>query len=340
MSGLWMRRTTRLVAAVLLCLLLSSALFAAPWRFIATGDSRGSDNGVNTVILSELATEIVSQDVDLIVFPGDLVNGGVNQEALESQLLTWRDTMQPVYDAGIGVYPVRGNHDLGSPSGDTAWNNVFSGPYALPQNGPEGELNLTYSVAHENALFLGLDQYIRSHRVNQDWVDDQLAANTRPHVFTFGHEPAFKVRHSDCLDDYPAERDAFWLSLEGAGSRAYFCGHDHFFNQARVDDDGDPDNDVHQFVVGTAGAPLYSWSGSYSGNNGDYTLENVYHAREYGYILGEIDGLSVTLTWMERISEGVYTAQHSWSYTAIPEPPLASLIVMGGILARCLLRRR
>jgi hypothetical protein len=107
-----------------------------------------------------LATEIVSQGVDLVVFPGDLVNGYNSQEALESQLLTWRDTMQPIYDAGIGVYPVRGNHDLGSPPGTTAWNNVFSGDYALPQNGPDGELNLTYSVAHENALFLGLDEYV------------------------------------------------------------------------------------------------------------------------------------------------------------------------------------
>jgi len=78
-------------------------------------------------------------------------------------------------------------------------------------------INPTFAVAHENALFIGLDNYVTPHRVNQAWLDQQLAANPRPHVFAFGHEPAFAVRHSDCLDDYPAARDAFLASLTDAG---------------------------------------------------------------------------------------------------------------------------
>ena len=103
----------------MLCAAITSSSLGDPWRFIATGDSRGSDNGVNATILGELATEIVNQSVELVIFPGDLVTGGVDQATLESQLLNWRGIMQPVYDAGIGVYPVRGNHDLGSPAGVT-----------------------------------------------------------------------------------------------------------------------------------------------------------------------------------------------------------------------------
>jgi hypothetical protein len=328
------RASLRLVGGFLVLATLCSPSFADPWTFISVGDSRGSDNGVNSLILGELATEIVNQSADLVVFPGDLVTGGVNQTALEGQLLYWRGIMQPVYDAGIGVYPVRGNHDLGSPAGVTAWNNVFSGDYALPANGPAGEENLTYSVAHENALFLGLDQYVTPHRVNQGWVDQQLAASSAPHVFAFGHEPAFEVEHTDCLDDYPTERDAFWHSLEDAGSRAYFAGHDHFYDHARVDDDGDPSNDVHQYVVGTGGAPLYSWSGVYDGDNGDYTLENLRHARAYGYVHGEIDGLTATLTWMRRVGVDTFEAREQWSYT-IPEPSALCLIaVAAGLLMK------
>ena len=307
----------RFVFISFLFAVISLAGCAEPrWKFIVAGDSRGGDNGVNTTILGELADEIVKRQVDFVLLSGDLVKGYVDQTALESQLNTWRNTMQPVYDAGIGVYVVRGNHDVGDPVGVTAWNKVFKGEFSLPDNGPAGEKNLTYSVTHKNALIISLDQYIRLRRVNQAWLAAQFAANTKPHIFVFGHEPAFKASHEDCLDDYPAERDVFWGSIEKAGGRTYFCGHDHFYNHARVDNDGDRSNDIHQYIVGTAGAPLYDWSGNYDGDNSNYTVENIYHAKEYGYCLVEIDGLDVTLSWMEHVGAGKYEDGEVWSYTA------------------------
>ena len=268
------------------------------WKFVIVGDSRGSDNGVNTAILSEISAEIISQDAEFVLFPGDLVNGSGNQATLESQLTTWRDTMQPVYDAGIGVYPVRGNHDVGSWE---AWQNVFSGEYALPANGPVGEVGVTYSVSHKNVFVLALDQYVTIHRVNQPWIDAQLAANTNPHIFTFGHEPAFKVSHVDCLDDYPVERDAFWTSLKNAGCKVYACGHDHFYDHAVVDDgDGNPDNDISQYVVGTAGAPIYKFSPPYNGDNTSFTVKQRHHAEKHGYLLVEVKGSVVKTIWFER----------------------------------------
>ena len=275
------------------------------WRFIIVGDSRGGDNGVNTAILSEIAAEIVAQDAEFVLFPGDLVNGSGDQATLQSQLTTWRDTMQPVYDAGIGVYPVRGNHDAGNLA---AWQNVFSVDYALPTNGPAGEVGLTYSVSHKNVFVLALDQYRTPHRVNQSWVDAQLAANANPHIFAMGHEPAFKVSHAGCLDDYPVERDAFWESLKNAGCKVYACGHDHFYDHAVVDDgDGDPNNDISQCVVGTAGAPIYSFSPPYNGNNTSYTVEQYHYAAKYGYLLVEVSDSVAKRTWFERNNEtGVY----------------------------------
>lgn len=313
-----------------------AVLADTPWRFIVSGDSRGSYNGVNTPILTELAAQFVSQGAEFVLFPGDLVNGGVNQTTMQSQLTTWRNTMAPVYNAGIGVYAIRGNHDLGSPAGTTAWNNVLAD---LPDNGPAGEVNLTYSVAHKNAFVLGLDESVSAHRVNQTWVNSQLAGNTRPHVFAFGHEPAFKADHADCLDDYPANRDALWISLENAGARTYFAGHDHFYDRARVDGDGNPDNDLYQYVVGTAGAPLYSWSPPYNGLNSGRTVTQAYHATQYGYVIVEINGLLANLTWMERIGANNYAARDAWSYTAIPEPSVLVILALG-VVATLGARRR
>jgi hypothetical protein len=66
----------------------------------------------------------------------------------------------------------------------------------------------------------------------------------------------------------------------------------------------------------TAGAPLYDWSGKYDGENSRYTVKCIYHSKEYGYCLVEIDGLNVTVTWMERVGAGKYKAKEVWSYTA------------------------
>jgi hypothetical protein len=277
------------------------------FRFVVTGDTRGSDNGVNAVILGEMARAAIDEAADFIVVTGDLVNGSTDPVVLQSQLTAWRNVMQPLYDANIGVYPCRGNHDTGSKA---AWDAVFSGSYALPGNGPSGEENITYSFVHENGSFVVLDQY-GSHlnRVNQAWLDTELASNTEPHVFIFGHVPAFSVYHLDCLDDHPDARNRFWQSIASGCGRIYFTGHDHFYNHARIDDgDGNADNDLHQIITGAGGAPMYDWNGVYGGDNGGWTPRLVFHEKEYSYILAEVDDLTVTLTFKHRTAPGVYQA--------------------------------
>jgi hypothetical protein len=320
---------------------------AERWRFIMTCDSRGDlVTGVNEPILSEIAREIVRQDVDFLIYPGDLVYGArLSPSLFESYLWRWVRAMKPVYDAGIPVYVCRGNHEVGdmwdaepnqlpNPKDNYSlrWLHVFGNrdypDRKLPDNGPANARHMSYSVLHKNALVIAVDQYggMRhrlAHQVDQAWLNSQLRSNTRPHVFVFGHEPAFMVVHPDCLDDHPAQRDRFWGSLQNAGVRIYFCGHDHFFNQARIDDgDGNPDNDVHQFVAATAGAPPYPWYPPYVGDNSYFDVIPVHHAERYGYILIEIDDLHVTATWMERRSldpwePAVYEPRHAWSYKAL-----------------------
>ena len=134
-----------------------------PWSFIITGDSRGYDDGVNETILTELADEIVNANVDFLLFSGDLVTGGGNNQI---QLNKWLSVMQPVYQAGIGVYVVRGNHEDGNFFPDISiWHDTFSGDYAMQQNGPEGEVNLTWSLEHKNAFVVGIDEYINALQV-------------------------------------------------------------------------------------------------------------------------------------------------------------------------------
>jgi predicted phosphodiesterase len=308
-SGEWFVKKTRIGKLLMWGMITGAVLFSAArceaFRFVVTGDTRGSDNGVNAVILAEMAQATIDEAADFIVVTGDLVNGSTDPMILQSQLTAWRNVMQPLYDANIGVYVCRGNHDTGSKA---SWDAVFSGSYAMPDNGPAGEENITYSFAHENGSFVVLDQYgAHLNRVNQAWLDTELASNALPHVFVFGHVPAFSVYHLDCLDDYPDARNRFWQSIASGCGRIYFTGHDHFYNHARIDDgDGNADNDLHQIITGAGGAPMYDWNGIYSGDNGAWTPQLVFHEKAYSYILAEVTGVTVTLTMKHRTGPGVY----------------------------------
>jgi len=284
------------------------------WRFIAVGDTRGDTptTPINATIVSELADQIVGQQAEFVIIPGDLVYSGSL-----ANFQTWTNTMSKVYAAGIGVYPVLGNHDANDPN---AFIQVFGAD--LPDNGPVGEVNRTYAFAAGNVLIIGLDTYVSVGRVNQTWLDTVLAANTFPHVFVFGHMPAFKANHIDCLDDYPTQRDTFWTSLKNAAGRVYFCGHDHFYDHMRVDDgDGDPGNDVHQFIVGGGGAPLYT-TYAYDGANTIWSPVNVFHENQFGYTVVEVDGLTITMTAYHRTGANAYAPSGDvWTYTVAGPPP-------------------
>ncbi len=281
------------------------------WKFVVFGDSislTGSD--VNTNILGELAGAVVNERPDFLLFLGDcsLLGSAAGYEL-------WTNVMAPVYGARISVYPAVGNHDRVDPA---AYTNIIA--TQAPDNGPPGEAKTTYSFCHSNALFLVLNQFAVSNewRVNQSWVDAVLSTNTMPHVFVAGHVPAFRVYHPDCLEQYLTNRDAFWNSLSNAHCHAYFSGHDHFYDHAQLEDgDSDPQNDLHQVIIGTGGAPLYPDAG-YMGTNSIWTPLRRFHEAQWGYVAVEVDTNDVTMTWHHRTGANGYPAAEVFSYSIIP----------------------
>ena len=58
-------------------------------------------------------------------------------------------------------------------------------------------------------------------------------------------------------------------------------------------------------------------------------MEQWHHAKQFGYVLVEVNELDVTLTWTERHTNdlgvaGVYQPQEVWSYTAVLKPIILS----------------
>ena len=309
-------------------LFLTASAQADKFSFIVAGDGRSDPrahrpedkNGVNTLITGEICQAVIQEKAKFLMWTGDLVIGYEKEpKAFETELLQWREIMQPLYDKHIPVLPCRGNHDSASTEAWAMWDKVFTGKYALPQNGPANEKNLTFYYTQGPVLAIGLDQYQqKGEAINQAWLDDVLARHKKPFIFSMGHEPAFMDgHHKDTMDASPDKRDTFWNSLIKAGARVFFCGHDHFYDHMVVTRaNGAPGPEMHQFTAGTAGAPFYE-EGEYAGNNTGWNLKRMKHYdNTYGYMLVEIDGNKATITFKGRTSPGHYEAMDSFSYVA------------------------
>jgi len=275
-------------------------------RFMVVGDTHHNSPSPDfrQSILYELTLAAIEEEVDFVFLTGDLgMRSFETPEEEDSVLKDWRFVLDTLYQHSIKVYACRGNVDAGSRE---TWDALFSGRYAFPQNGPEMEKNLTYAIEYDNLLFLALDQYTDSHKINQEWLDSILSTTTSNHIFAAGHEPAFKVSMSNCMGVFPEGRNLFWESLIDARALAYFSGHDHFYDHAVIDDgDGNPDNDIHQVIAGTGGGSIFSDS-EYNGENGRWTPQRLFHEGEHGYVLVELNDDEVEMTWKHRIEPNVF----------------------------------
>jgi hypothetical protein len=298
----------------------------ASWKFAVISDTQGNNQEkagkscINDEIVRIIAEDIVQEHPDFVLVAGDLVNGWFRNGGTDYavQYANWKKAMGSVYRTGIRVYPIRGNHDSGperialpplpshlEPPPNTpillkkAFNNTFVEPY-IPHNGPADEEGFTYSFSHKNAFIVGLDQFTGGqHKINQDWLNRQLAGNRNLHVFVYGHEPAFETDHKDNLAFYPKERDIFWDSIGKAGGQIYFCGHDHMYNRAVIADSGG--NEIRQIIAGTGGGPLKTWSGKYPGER---VKREYYNGDYHGYVLVTIEGPKVTVAWKALVNSG------------------------------------
>lgn len=320
-----------LVITITLIILLTPLAPAADdwWQFAVISDTQSPDRvisgkrvlydatGVNTEVLRNIAAAIANEPrCRLVVATGDLIvgdvkqlGGKIEQANLEPMYRGWRLAMQPVYDAGIPVYPMRGNHETyGDPNG-SQWQKAF-GEY-LPQNGPPGEVGMTYSFVYKNAFFACLDEF-QGHlcKVNQTWLDSRLKENIKPHVFIFGHIPAFKIAEMsyNCLLD----RDAFWKSIHDAGCRIYFCGHLHFASCDLVKGFDFPS--AFQFINGCGGGKLIA----YARTADEHAKEKFHDDKHHGYALVTIDGNIVIVEW-KGLSHNTWKIYDRFKYVLKPK---------------------
>lgn len=313
----------------------------APWQFAVISDTQNNSREdsnkecVNEEILELIAEDIADIKPDFVLVSGDLINGWFRNGNIpySAQYKKWKKIINPVFRKNIKVYAVRGNHDSGperlaltplpkhlEPGKRSLLKLKKSFKRAnirkhIPLNGPRKEKGLTYSFIHKNARIIGLDQYTEGqHKINQAWMNRQVSRKKKPHLFVFGHEPAFGTDYIDNLSFYRNKRDLFWNSVGKAGGRVYFCGHDHFYNRSLIKDSRG--NGIWQIIGGTGGGKLQKWSGNYKESR--RVMCEYHNSDHYGYILVTIDGVKATIEWraLTDISDNDWEVLDSFTYSA------------------------
>ena len=228
----------------------SSRTHAQSFTFAVTCDMRyysGTDYDASQYFRGAVEAIDALGQGDFMISPGDI-------DPLED--VYW--TITAVLGQDYVWYPAVGNHELPGNGhedreGDNMkWLNRYD--YGDVNPGPAGSPVTTYSFDYENAHFTVLNEYsdvdgddvtsgdIPDHLY--DWLEADLQATEKTHVFVIGHEPAYpqpdadngRVRHlGDSLDQYPATRDRFWRLLKDQGVRAYICGHTHNYSTVMLD---------------------------------------------------------------------------------------------------------
>jgi len=266
----------KLIAGISLILFLTAlALPAAAqsWSFVTSSDSKGGwEYGASRAYLTSLTYE---DDVKFFVDSGDSTNSGQVDYYFQRDLVGFfpGHTYAP-------WFTTFGNHNCQGAEGMDYVQNTL-GPRIATESGylvgmsnlnvgpPSGSTDCgrdmtTYSFDYENAHFVLINQYsdlmdggggIGCMLQNTyDWLEADLAANTQPLIFVFGHEPAFpgiggNGHCSDSLDysGCPGNastgerfsrpmRDLFWDLLNEHNAIANFAGHVHEFTARQIQD--------------------------------------------------------------------------------------------------------
>ena len=303
--------------------------FAEAWKFGVMSDTQWTvpndgknPHGVAVGLIEQINAQFIEAGVKFVVQVGDLTEKGTRKA-----MLTRATAAEPLYNAGIGFYPLRGNHEKQWSAAVDFYNDFPQtrglGPYvfgATSFSSPQANLDgLSYSFDYEDSRFVLLDQYTRldgtgntkRDRDNtniadqQRWVNKVLAG--RPsggHVFVFAHENLIGDTYPDVLlgsdpGKNPKAQNAFIGSLASNGIRYFISGHDHIHQRSLVKSP-DGQSQVQQIISGSDSSKFFFDNIPAYDTIYDHPRREVSITQEtntVGYYIYTVDGLRVTVDY-------------------------------------------
>jgi hypothetical protein len=128
------------VLAVLLSIFVAASAGAEPWKFGVMADTQWTaptdpagknPTGVAVSIIEQVNQKFIDAKAKFVIQVGDLTERG-NAAAIATRAAA----AEPLYQAGIGFFPMRGNHEG---SGRMASTNMYTGLEKFPQTRGRGK---------------------------------------------------------------------------------------------------------------------------------------------------------------------------------------------------------
>lgn len=310
-------------------------------------DTQGGTKGVPTHQVEAVTARLLAHAPDLVIHVGDVTDGTLAGDAKLDQinLLNSLHTT-PLANAGIPLYPVRGNHDALvhtlTSGGQSVWQagfpHLFTGPWAVidPENVPGGSTaspnpeNYSFVInTGQNTFLIGLDMWNGGIDSNySDWVASNLAAirTTHPdaHIFCYSHSGLFAVAGHPAMTQYiPSGPAAFIAAGRQYRIDGWISGHNHIYDRSMAVDVSN--NHLPMFfnmTAGSASSKFYSARRLPATNQHlnklvDSTIEV---GSPISYQIVEVNGPFVTIrTWMSprnqsgRFSDWVVRDEYTYS---------------------------
>lgn len=195
-----------------------------------------------------------------------------------ARLLERISPLDAVFTAGDNAYPSGSARDFAE-CYDVHWGRFKSKTFPSPGNheyeggsfgrpyfqyfgsraGPAGLGFYSYNLGNWHIVSLNSMAQLDAGSEQYQWLQDDLAANRTPCSLAYWHHPRFTSGPSGG----GGYRD-LWRLLQGLGVDIVVNGHDHGYERFNLQNaDGLPDpTGIREFVVGSGGASLYSFTGA------------------------------------------------------------------------------
>jgi len=255
-----------------------------------------------------------------VIQVGDLTDNGtlagISTRAAEAQ---------PLYNAGIGFFPLRGNHDSSTSS---TW--IASYKSTFPQisgsantfgatnfTSSSTSQNLNYAFSFNNATFALFDiNYSPANASERTWLDSALSSRPADtHAFVFTHKNLLGQSHKDNLfgsgnDSNLTDQNALIGVLEDNDVRYVISGHDHMHHRSQVTSP-DGQSSVQQIICASNSYKYYTPAAPVSTREQPFAQE-LYRP---GYYIYTVDGPRVTVEYYSstKLSNGDIPTNPTWS---------------------------
>ncbi|MCE9545522.1 MAG: metallophosphoesterase, partial [Planctomycetia bacterium] len=235
-------------------------------RFVAAGDCRSHPERWALV-----AAAIEKAQPSLLVFNGDLVYDGRNDELWDSGFFTPASSLMK----HVPFYPAPGNHEFEAP----AYLKLFYTP-------ADREENANWAQAVGPVLLIGIEgaQVWTEGSPNYKWMEGVLAASKEKFIFLANHYPAWSSGAHGKGNERPMlqMRNSIMPLLAKYHATALLAGHDHNYER----NEPPAEIGVTSITTGGAGAPGRGKSAAgAAGNPYSKVFAAVLH-----YCLFEVDG--------------------------------------------------